>query len=405
VQLPRCGGALASSRESTASLAAAALAIRRAVAPALLRNAVDPEAWGRAGRVDPGGWQLFLRVERCGRALDRLLARHPHLLPAGSAPCAAIAAAAARESARVLVARSHLRVLAEVSARLAAPIIVLKGGVLANTTQAVELSDVDVLIARTHTKAFEEDLRARGFQAIDESSDHVDRSFRSQHMKIEVHHGLGLPATLSDTAWDLSEPLEGLDPLRRLGPLAELHHIVEHVALRHPNRRLRLRDLLLIAGVAGRCEDDRRSRLFQDDRAGYATSVCRAVLERALGSTRSDRPDEAGALMGYVLELRPPVPQLPRELSEFVEMWSVSLLQTRWERQQMWSGATARTLGPSNRPLIRMVEQRNVAIGRAWRVTARAAYRALTWALARPVASRVRRTVRQAQRSPILADS
>jgi hypothetical protein len=225
-------------------------------------------------------------------------------------------------------------------------------------------------------------------------------------MRVEVHHAVGLePATLEAAIWEQSEALEALPPLRRLGPLAHLHHLVRHVSIHHFNRRGRIRDQFAIARAARRCAPSDLAAAFAG--SGDADRACRATLDAVTKpqSASNQLDDDRRAVMGYVLELRPPVPFLPREVSEFVEYWSLGMLQTPWERQQIWASMSLTSLGPSSRPYIRAVERRHAGLGRAWRVSARAMYRTATWALARPIAIQVRRTVEQALRSPVLQGS
>jgi hypothetical protein len=64
-----------------------------------------------------------------------------------------------------------------------------------------------------------------------------------------------------------------------------------------------------------------------------------------------------------------------------------------WEREQIWAEARRPAAGPSSRRAIRIIEDLNPAVGRSWRVAARFAYRAATYAAAAPIARSVRRAV------------
>src|SRR5687767_1225311 len=113
-----------------AERAASALVVRRAVSTALLRGRLDADLWAAAAKINVDGWRLFLRVERCAVPLQRLLARHPALLERGSATLATIAAAAQQETARILMARTHLRAAASVAVAHGLCVVLLKGGIL-----------------------------------------------------------------------------------------------------------------------------------------------------------------------------------------------------------------------------------------------------------------------------------
>ena len=77
-------------------------------------------------------------------------------------------------------------------------------------------------------------------------------------MAVDIHRtlvegSLVRPERPDDGLWDRSKPLEAMPPSRRLGPNDDLRYVVQHVALGHSNRRMRLRDLMLIAQAARRC--------------------------------------------------------------------------------------------------------------------------------------------------------
>jgi hypothetical protein len=309
--------------------------------------------------------------------------------------------------ARVLVVRAHLKRVARLAAARGFHVVVLKGGVLVSGGGALDVADLDVLVDQSEADAFATALQDAGWQPTGQKSERVAQSLAADGVAIEIHCALGGDDHPGDDVGRHRERLEPVAPLCCLAPLDHLRHVVQHAAIDHLNRRARLRDLLLIAHAARRCSPTDLSSLYSDAETSYKASVCRATLNRALYSPTGDtiREDDRSALTAYVIMLTPPPRFLPKDFASFVDHWSLSMLQTPWERRQIWESARVASLGPSSRPYIRAVEQRSPILGRAWRVAARSAYRAATWIVARPIAAQTRRTVERALASPTLLGS
>lgn len=394
-------------RPSTADRAASALVIRRAAEPLLLHGILNGDAWARAARVDDEGWRLFLRVERCALPLSRAVERAADLARLNHPFRAVLTHAAHREALRVLVVRAHLQTAAELAAALGVRIIVLKGGVLAMGDDPIVLSDVDVLVPEEQAANLAAALAARGWQLLTQNNARVSHVLVERGVDLEIHRSLGDKEANTAAIRDRSEPLETAPPLRQLGPRDHLHHVVRHVALGHPNRRLRLRDLILIAHAARRCEAQELASAFSG--AGdYTVRVSRAVLDAALKRPDGDatRERERRALQYYVLALRTPLPFVPRDVNQMVDAWSVAMLSTKWERRQLWENVRARFSEPSFRPRMRAIDvslsRRSAALGWLWRVASRCGHYGSAWAVGRVVAARVRRTAGRALLSPSL---
>jgi hypothetical protein len=175
--------------------------------------------------------------------------------------------------------------------------------------------------------------------------------------------------------------------------------VLSHVAIAHPNRRARLRDLALLAHAARRCTAEERSGPFLTAGSDYAERLCRTTLEEATGQG-DGAAAERRALAMYALATRTPLRFLPPDSRELVDAWSVSMLQTGHERREIWRGAAPEKFKPATQPVIRTVE--NVltrvtpALGWSWRVGLRSTYYAATWTVARAVVARAKRTLRGA---------
>lgn len=196
--------------------------------------------------VSPAGWGLFLRVERCALALAARGAA-----PGDPAGGRAIRARAADESRSVLAARAELRRLGQAARGPGLPLVVLKGAApLLYGGRQVPMLDVDVLGTPAAARALAEALDRSGFQGQGRAASHR-LAVRAQEagLPVEIHTTApGLPPA----ALDRAVPVPG-SPLRVLHPADHLLHVLVHSAVHHPDRRGRLRDLLLAADAVARC--------------------------------------------------------------------------------------------------------------------------------------------------------
>ncbi|HEY7768983.1 nucleotidyltransferase family protein [Longimicrobium sp.] len=196
--------------------------------------------------VSPAGWGLFLGVERCALALAARGAAADD--PAGSR---AIRAQAVDESRSVLSARAELRRLGQAVRGPGVSLVVLKGAApLLYGGRQVPMQDVDVLGTPAAARAVAEALDRSGFQGQGRAASHR-LAVRTQEagLPVEIHTTApGLPPAALDRAVPVAH-----SPLRVLHPADHLLHLLVHSAVHHPDRRGRLRDLLLIADAVARC--------------------------------------------------------------------------------------------------------------------------------------------------------
>lgn len=406
----RRGGAAVFKRTTAlAARAASALVIRRAAAPLLLHGVFDSEAWSRAAEAADEAWRLFLRIERCAFPLQQALSQAPGTVSPAAPFRAVLSRAAQLESARILVVRTHVRTAAMLAASAGFRVLVLKGGVMAGGDNPIDLSDLDVLVAKDQAGAVASALRDLGWTSSDQSSDRVSHILLSRDVPLEIHHALGHEPIEFSRLWDRSALLDGLPPLRQLGPVDHLRHVVSHLALQHPNRRTRLRDLMLVAHAARRCSSTEAAAAFADAASSYTAAVSRATLDAATGQANAQarHDEERLALAIYALAARPRLRLLPHDISQVVDVCSITMLQTAWERRAVWATAQPTDVfRPSSRPYVRAIEdvmsRRSAAVARAWRVAVRTAYRAVASILALALSIQARRTVKQALESPSL---
>lgn len=207
-----------------------------------------------AGRADaaapaasPESWEFFLTLERCGLPLSRALEAAPRVLldPAGRR---AVDAAAATEIRLALAARAEIRRLDEIAAETSWKIVLLKGGSFAASSPPVHMQDLDVflpgdevalLAGRLHGHGYEERGEEHGRKA------HLAQRRLSGSIPVEIHRyvrGLGAPDDLLARA----VRCEGTRALWRLCDDDQLEHLLVHGMFQHPDRRGRIRDLVLL---------------------------------------------------------------------------------------------------------------------------------------------------------------
>jgi hypothetical protein len=246
------------SRADTA-LVRETLALRRALLPLFARDGIDDERLDAAAGRSQRAWEVFLTCECCALPLAARL-RTVDLL--GRLPTAVQALIAQRETAelqRVLAARQLLEELDRVSADLAIPLVVLKGGALAAERERapLDLGDVDVLLPSE--------------VALDVWSALADRSWRLKSggpmpvrpVQSDVNHLPGLVSPAGGLAVELHTsldygsgapapqtlPTRALENRRSLQRLIGSFGVVttlRHSVIKHPHRRGHLRDLLLL---------------------------------------------------------------------------------------------------------------------------------------------------------------
>ncbi len=343
-------------------------------------------------------WSVFLVSERCGAALKQRLGenagRYPWLLRAG-----------AREVQRILLARGQLTWLGRVAASLGLHLLVLKGGVaVAEGCDTVDLEDLDLLAGANDAQVLEAALERAGHRAYGYRSAHSLRSRAAPGgLPIEIHLGLLHSGEMpSPAVWRAARRLSGVEGLWALGPSDHVWHVLLHCTVLHPERRGRLRDLLLISRAIGKCSPEEEVVLWQRA-AGHPSGV---VLLRALelarglsgrGEAQDDRFIEEAARR-YVLAEWSLRHRVPGALESGVGKVLVNrLFGTR--------PPLPRTgLGASRFRHIAWLERQAPRLARAWRTLLQlaggGAASAVAWPLATVLKGRAARALAAYQESP-----
>ncbi len=338
-------------------------------------------------------WWVFLQSERCaGRLRERL--------GAAGAGLPLLADAAAQEAQRVLLARRELQAVASVALAEKLRVVVLKGGVpVADGSGTLDLDDLDVLADAQDAHALAAGLERRGYAAQGYRSAH---SLRSRvglgGLPVEIHLSLLHQGEKpSPDLWGGVRPLRGIEGLWALAPADHLWHVLFHAVVLHPERRGRLRDVLLVSDTLTRCTEVERAgverRAAQKPLTGALSATLKLAAALRDGDPAAEDPfvDTAAArlamveffrrrrlpaviepavglrLMGRLFEPRPPVP--------------LGLLEESGLRHVAW------------------LERRVPAVGRVWRRVLQLGQSVIAAAVALPLAAMLQRRARAALRS------
>jgi len=368
----------------------------RALALQLSSGPCDSQVWASASRCSSGTWQLFLRAERCAIPLEQSLQAHGRLASLAAEVRAIIRQHVVDEQTRVLSARSQLQHLGRIAAAEGWRPAVLKGGLCAVQGDApVDLTDVDILLPPGPAEDMAHALDTRGYRAIFSTAQHLGARILPGGLAVEVHLSLESDGTPPPAeVWAGLAPIAGYAGLYRLSPADHLWHVLRHAVVDHPNRRGRIRDLLVIADAVTACGPEELAHVQAlADRHDYAPPL-REVLAVALsiaGGTIPHDPFRSLALGHYSLRRviggLPVSAALARDLAE----WTFALLLGQRECRALWRHQVwQETLDPSPYRFIAWMERRVPRLGRAWRIAVRTAYRTALVTCAVPIACVVR---------------
>jgi hypothetical protein len=166
-------------------------------------------------------------------------------------------AAALGEMQRALSARAQILAIGRRAEVLGERVIVLKGGVAAVEGQPLDLLDVDVLARPGAAHVIAGILREQDYRSGNEPEDHRHLAQRTApfSLPVEVHREVPEAA---DTAvlWERAVTLPNGPGLAKLAAADHLWYLLFHSVVMHPERRGRIRDLLLMGHAYRACSAD-----------------------------------------------------------------------------------------------------------------------------------------------------
>ena len=232
------------------------LRLRRWAIAALSDQSTDPRA---VAGITEERWRLFLSLERCACALLERLIYAEVLEDLSPAARTTLGNAAATETQSVLQARADGRQIATIASQLGFPVVVLKGGVhaIANAAPPLPLVDIDLLVEEENVPAIVDALTGAGFGIpARKQLHHQGLTASTGRLAVEVHwttHDDG--AQLNPAAWTRLGSIQTAPPLRQLGAVDNLLHLIEHAIVVHRDRSVSIRDTILIGIAAKECTE------------------------------------------------------------------------------------------------------------------------------------------------------
>jgi hypothetical protein len=359
-------------------------------------------AAGDAPEADAAAWSVFLRVEACAAPVRNALRAAGVRAGAGEGE---LDKAATRESQRILSARAQVASIDRLAAKEGWRIAVLKGGVALQDAQPLDVGDLDLLVAPGDAPALLQALHGAGFAAHGE--DHAAPGPRDHHyaprytpgsVPVEVHFRIGE----MDPEHDLlsaAVPLERSRALLRLAPADHLRHLLLHTVAHHPQRRGRLRDLLLIGAAAralgGPGTDAALASLAANPFAAQLGETLGAARALAEGRTPEDLWRRASGA-GYAASASAWIARLPRGRQDELSICLFAALGCAEDRRRAWARLWAPAATSSELPALAWLEGRSAAAGGAVRRAMRAARYAAAAAAALPLVRAAREAERRA---------
>jgi hypothetical protein len=399
---PPVGGAGAPPVPSTGHPApdatAGALALRAWGLHLLAGVAPPPAVAARAFAASPPAWDRFLRVERCAAPLH--------------AAADAIPAAAGEvlerhrdaEVKRFLSARAQLLWLGRAVRERGWPVVVLKGGAEAAAGGAtLDLADVDLLAPAAMVAPLASLLDASGYapQGPDaavgaEGAWHLAQRLAEGAIQVEVHYTVRDLEPV-DAAIDRSVPMAG--GLRRLAPADELWHLLAHAVVHHPERRGRLRELLLLGRALARAGLDERRAVRARAAAHRHGDAMAEVLEMAgalaAGTVPRD-PFRTVAAAAYEASARArPLGSAVLAMDRWEALFASLSGEPRALRTRLGAPAPVASTGRA----LALLERRAPPVGRGARMLQRLVRLGLGYVLSRPLLWRAKRLTGAEERS------
>lgn len=205
---------------------------------------------GDAPPASDDGWRAFLVTERCALALSARLGAAALRAPA----LAPLAAQARVEAKRVLSARAQLARIGAAAAERGWRVGVLKGGVpLLRGGNGPDLMDLDVWASAADAAALARLLDAEGYLEVERDAAHrLGVRARPDAIQVEIH--TAVPGLAGGDPW---RHAGRVGRLWALSPADHLWHLLLHSTEQHPDRRGRIRELLVLgdALAAASAED------------------------------------------------------------------------------------------------------------------------------------------------------
>jgi hypothetical protein len=345
------------------------------------------------------GWRLFLRVERCAHPLHQAVAKHG-LQSWFPAPFLELLTHEANwELQHIRSARRQLSMIGTWAAEHGCRPIVLKGGLAALGESCVDLNDLDLLLPKGDAERLVVALLDQGYQQFGFAGVHHLRGImREGELVIEIHVTLDIEWTATDGVLrNRIEEIPTSQGLWRLAPADHLWHVLTHGVVKHPDRRGRVRDLLLLQHAIAACAAEdieaTRQQAAKHQRSDSLRPRLDYGVQRSQGEATDD-PFEELALIGYLLGHRKENRSRVHPTSGMVNDWVFAQLLGPAERRAIWSGVRGLSPDLSGFPPVRRLQLLSPRLGRTVQMVGRYLNRVRAYARAYPLAISIGRLLR-----------
>ena len=255
-------------------------------------QAPDPEALRRVLALPVDVWRVFLALERCALEVRDVLDRAAKDDSAPGPVQDYLRELATRELQRFLSARGQLQRLGALARDEGIRFVVLKGGVEVAERRPVALDDVDLLVGENDLPQLQLILDREGYASWGEETDWnpPGRNLPDQ-VPIDLHRAIRL---LDDHERVLARAVpSSLPGVMKPHSSDRLWHLLVHSVHYHPDRRGRVRDLVLVARAVAECDDRDLSEVESVVRRHPLSEPLRAKMamgrELARGPIERDR--------------------------------------------------------------------------------------------------------------------
>jgi len=375
-------------------VAAQGLRLRRFTLQVLREEGPSPEV----PQVGPSAWDVFLRSERCATTLLEHIRHRNITLPTSAAE--KVERAAMLERAKVVRASAQLGQIAQLAGRMEAKVIVLKGSLpILEAGPILDLDDIDVLVMGEDVSRFADALDQDGYrQEGSSSARHLTTRRASQALDVEIHVAIDIRgAPVPPSVWAKAEQVVHAGGLWCLHPADHLWHVLVHSVADHPNRRSRIRDVLLLRHALSRCDaaalDDVAKRTAGHPVGKQMEAMIGLARDLEAGATD---PFESVAFTRYYLQAGSKWRWLQR--TGAIYAWVTALQLGPFERRVLLHQPWLRSRAPSLISSVRWLERVAPRLGRIARVSVRLGYQLVMATLALPLAAKLAWQARRAER-------
>jgi hypothetical protein len=342
------------------------------------------------------GWRLFLRVERCAYPLNQYFKEtgFQTLLPGEFRDI--LRAEADWEWQRISSARRQLQAIAAWALENDCRPIVLKGGLGVANNTLLDLNDLDILLPISEGRRFFSALIEDGYHPSGGAGRYTfNQLWRDGALAVEIHHGIHEGLVYPDGKfWPGAGEIPACPGLWCLAPADHLWHVLIHNVGKHPERRGRIRDLLLLRSAIEACSPGDIATVKRKSSSHELSRELDMTLACALRSSNDpaiDDPLEELALVAYLLANRKENRAKVYPTSGMVNSWVYALLSGPAERRLIWATVLVRAPGLSKISAIRYLQLTAPRLGRLVHVCGRFVYRAANLVRGYVLAIRIRR--------------